>query len=91
VTDYFKRFKDIKNYYFSLSISENNLADLAFGGLRSHYKRKLEGFDFLSINQVQVRAVSLEYKFKNAKDTYKIHRSNTHVVDCESSSDDEEK
>jgi hypothetical protein len=92
VTNYFKKFKDIKNRCFSLSISEEDLVDLAFGGLRSHYKEKLEGFDFLSINQVQVRALSLQYKFKNSKDTYKTHRSNTHVVDCESnSSDDKEK
>jgi hypothetical protein len=68
------------------------LEDLAFGSLHLHYKEKLEGFDFLSINQVQVRALSLEYKFKNSKDTYITHWSNTHVVDCESdSSDDEEK
>jgi hypothetical protein len=41
---------------------------------------------------VQVRALSLEYNFKNTKDAYKTHRSNTHVVDYESnSSDDEEK
>jgi hypothetical protein len=92
VTDYFKRFKDIKNCCFSLPISKKDLADLAFGGLRLHYKEKLEGFDFLSINQVQVRALSLEYKFKNSKDTYKTHRSKTHVIDCESDTlDDEEK
>jgi hypothetical protein len=56
-----------------LSISKKDLVDLVFGGLHSHYKEKLEGFDFLSINQVQVRASSLEYKFKNTKDTYKTY------------------
>jgi hypothetical protein len=34
VLDYFKRFKDTKKCCFSLSISEEDLADLAFGGLR---------------------------------------------------------
>jgi len=41
---------------------------------------------------VQVRGLSLDYKCKNAKESYKTHRSNTHVVDCESDIlDDEEK
>ena len=29
-SDYFKRFKEIKNRYFSLIICENDFADLAF-------------------------------------------------------------
>ena len=36
--DYFKRFKDIKNHYFGLSISEIDLANLGFGGLCSYFK-----------------------------------------------------
>ena len=39
--DYFKRFKEIKNRCFSLSISEKDLADLVFNGLRSYLKEKL--------------------------------------------------
>jgi hypothetical protein len=92
ILDYFKRFKDIKNHCFNLSISEKDLADLALGGLRSHFKEKLEGYAFITANQLQVRALNQELKFENAKDTYKTHWSNTHIVDCESdSSDDEEK
>jgi hypothetical protein len=92
VLDYFKRYKDTKNHCFSLSISEKDLANLAFGGLRSHLREKPEGFDFLSINQVHVRALGQEYKFKNAKESHKTHLSNVHIVDCESDiSDDEEK
>ena len=40
-SDYFKRFKEIKNRYFSLTISKKDLADLAFNGLRSYLKEKL--------------------------------------------------
>jgi hypothetical protein len=65
------------------------LADLALGGLRSHFKEKIEGYDFITVNQLQVRALNQEFKFKNAKDTYKTHRSNTHVVDYESNSSDD--
>ena len=39
-----------------------------------------------------MRVVGLEFKYKNAKETFKTHGSNTHVVDHESDcSDDEEK
>jgi len=65
---------------------------LAFAGLQSYLKEKLEGFDFLSGNHLQMKGVGLEFKLKNAKDTYKTHRSNTHAVDHDSDcSDGEEK
>ena len=39
-----------------------------------------------------MRAIGLEFKFKNAKDSFKPQRSNTHVVENDSNcSDDEEK
>jgi hypothetical protein len=50
----------------------------------SHLQERLEGYDFLSVNQVQVRALGQEYKFKNAKESPKTHRFNMHFVDCES-------
>ena len=92
IHEYFKRFKDIKNRCFNLSISEKDLADLALVGLHSHFREKLEGFDYFSINQLQVRALGQAYRFKSGKDTYKTHRSNTHVVEYDSdSSSDEDK
>ena len=45
-----------------------------------------------SINQFQAKALSQETKFKKEKDTYKSHRSNTHIVEYDSDSlDDEDK
>ena len=64
--------------------------DLSFAGLWSYLKKKLEGFDFLLINHLQMKAVGLEFKHKNAKVAYKTHRSNTHVVDHDSNSSDGE-
>ena len=41
---------------------------------------------------MKIKALNQEYKFKNAEDTYKTHCSNTHVIEYESNtSDDEEK
>ena len=45
-----------------------------------------------SINQFQAKALSQETKFRKEKDTYKSHRSNTHIVEYDfDSSDDEDK
>ena len=69
-SDYFKRFKEIKNQCFSLTISEKDLADLAFNGLRSCLKEKLKGFEYHTVNFLQVKVVGLEFKLKKAKDTF---------------------
>ena len=75
-----------------MSLSEKDLVDLALAGLRSSYREKLDGSSFYSINQLQAKALSQETKFKKEKDTYKSHRSNTHIVEYDSdSSDDEDK
>ena len=92
VSDYFKRFKDTKNRCFNLTIPEKDLAEIALGGLRSRLRERLEGLVYYSINGLQLRAMSQVTKFKNSKDAYKPHRSNTHVVEYDSdSSSDEDK
>jgi len=90
VLDYFQRFKALKNRCFNSSLSEKDLADLAFNGLRSYLKEKLEGFDYITVNHLQMRAIGTEFKYKNLKDTFKPHRSNTHVLDHDSNSSDDD-
>ena len=46
VSDYFKRFKEVKNRCFNLSISDKDLVDVALNGLRSYLKEKLERFAY---------------------------------------------
>ena len=53
-----------------MSLSENDLADLAYNGLCSYLREKLEGFDFITVNHLQMWAIDLEFKFKNAKDSW---------------------
>ena len=75
-----------------MSLSEKDLVDLALVGFHSSYREKFDGSSFYSINQVQAKALSQETKFKKEKDTYKSHHSNTHIVEYDSdSSDDEDK
>ena len=50
IQEYFKKFKDIKNRCFNLSISDKDLVDVALNGLRSYLKEKLEGFDYFNLN-----------------------------------------
>jgi hypothetical protein len=53
VLDYFKRFKEIKNRSYNLTISEKDLANLAFQGMSSYLREKLKGHIYLSLTQLQ--------------------------------------
>ena len=90
ISDYFKRFKEVKNRCFNLSISDKDLVDVVLNGLRSYLKEKLEGFEYYNLNAMQLRAMNQEYKIKNSKDAYKPHHSNTHIVEYDSDSSNDE-
>jgi hypothetical protein len=47
VPEYLKRFREIWNRCYDLTIGER---DLAFAGLSSHLREKMEGHDFLDVN-----------------------------------------
>jgi hypothetical protein len=49
VIEYLKRFRDIKNHCFNLNISAKGSTGLAFNGLRSYLREKLEGQIFLTL------------------------------------------
>ena len=84
-----RRFKDIKNRCFNLTISEKELADLAFDGLHSYLKKELEGFEYYTINYLHMKVLGLEFRLQSAKDAHNTHRS-IHI-DCKSDSDDVKK
>ena len=69
VCDYIRRFRDIKNRCFSLTIAEKDLADLAFSGLHAHIKEKLEGQEFLGVSQVLQKALAQENRARDVKQT----------------------
>jgi hypothetical protein len=60
VTDYIKRFRDTKNQCFNLNIFDKNHVDLAYSGLTSHLREKLESHIFSDISQVLQRALDCE-------------------------------
>ena len=67
-------------------ISEKDLAELALNGLRSHIKEKLEGYEFLTVNQVLQRALAQKSRSKDAK--FEPNRLSMHVLQGESSDDE---
>jgi hypothetical protein len=60
VSAYIKRFKETKNRCFNLSITDMDLAYICLRGLRSSIRDKIEGTGFLSVAQVQIRALVVE-------------------------------
>jgi hypothetical protein len=67
VHDYIRRFRDTKNRCFSLTIAEKDLADLAFSGLLTHIKDKLEGQEFLDVNQVLQKSLAQQNRVRDVK------------------------
>jgi hypothetical protein len=70
--DYIRRFRDNKNQCFNLNIFLKDLADLAYSGLSSHLKEKIESHIFSDVSQVLQRA--LDYKSR-AKESRNFRRS----------------
>jgi hypothetical protein len=81
VSAYIKRFKETKNRCFNLSITDMDLAEICLKGLRSSIRDKIEGSDFLSVAQVQVRSLVVENRMNKEKNNFKSRHSNVHIID----------
>jgi hypothetical protein len=90
VNDYIRRFRDTKNRCFNLMISENDMADLVFNGLRSYLREKLDGHTFITFSQLQQKASTQENRSKETKDNFKHTRRNVNYVDCDFDSSTDE-
>ena len=51
VAAFIQRFRDVKNWCFSLVLSDQQLAEVAFQGLLPHIKEKYASQEFYSISQ----------------------------------------
>ena len=65
------------------------MADLVLNGLRSHLKEKLEGYEFLSVSQVQEKALVKESRANEMKDSHRMSRSRLNTVEGNAGSDEE--
>lgn len=67
-----------------MTIFEKNIANLAFVGLHSNIKEKIENFEFLSVNQF-LQKVSTVESHSNCKESQKSHHHpNMHAIECHS-------
>ena len=73
-----------------MNLAEKDLTDLAFNGLRSHIKKKLEGQDFFAVNQEHQRALAVKIRSKESQENHRHHRPNTHAIEYHSDSSDDE-
>jgi hypothetical protein len=97
VPEYLRRFRETRNKCYNLTIGEKDLVDLAFAGLSSYLKEKLEGQEFLDVNQVLQRAIVHENgardhrSYSRFRDSGSKEREKSHIncVEEESASDDD--
>jgi hypothetical protein len=67
VSNYLKRFKEVKNRCFNLSNSDSDLANFAAKGLKSALRERLKGVNFYSLDSVLVRGMAQELKLNKEK------------------------
>lgn len=70
------RFRDTKNQCFNLVLSEKDPAELAYSGLLSHLKEKLEGCDFPYVSEVLQKAVAQESQAKESRNLQRSSNGN---------------
>jgi hypothetical protein len=92
VSDYLKRFREVRNRCYNLTIAEKDLADLAFVSLMSYLKDKLDGQEFSDTNQLLQRALPYENCAKSSRfwDSTNKDKEAHHVHFLEDEHDDEE-
>jgi hypothetical protein len=67
IIDYIRRFRDIRNWCFNLNISDKDLVDLAYSGLLSHLREKLESHVFFDVSQVLQKSLDCESRDKESR------------------------
>jgi hypothetical protein len=90
VSDYLKHFKEVKNCYFNLSLTDSDLANLAARGLRPTIRERLEGVEFHTLANVLVRGMAQELKLNKEKEHSKPRWSNVHMIEYNSDISDDE-
>jgi hypothetical protein len=77
VSDYMRRFCDIRNKCYSLTIGDRDLAELAFVGLSTTMKDCMEGQDFVDVNHLLQHSLALEGRVNEYKAQSRFRETNT--------------
>jgi hypothetical protein len=92
VSDYLKRFSEVSNRCYNLTITEKDLDDLAFAGLTPYLRDKLDEQEFFDTNQLLQQALPYENCTKSSRfrDSANKDKEAHHVHFLEDEHDDEE-
>jgi hypothetical protein len=92
VSDYLKRFSEVSNRCYNLTITEKDLDDLAFAGLTPYLRDKLDEQEFFDTNQLLQQALPYENRTKSSRfrDSANKDKEAHHVHFLEDEHDDEE-
>jgi hypothetical protein len=66
ISDYLRRFREVRNRCYNLTIVEKDLADLAFASLTPYLRDKLDGQEFSDTNQLLLRVLPYENHAKSS-------------------------
>ena len=87
VHEYIQRFREMRNKCYSLSLTDAQLADLAFQGMIAPIREKFSSEDFESLSHLTQKVALHEQRFAEAR---KNSRKVNHVYPYMYGSDDED-
>ena len=87
VATFIQRFRDIKNRCFSLVLSDQQLAEVAFQGLLPHIKEKYASQEFYSISQMANRMTGEARPYEQKRGNF---QKKVNFVDCSDTSDSDD-
>ena len=93
VAENIRKFRDIRNWCYSLTISDRDLANLVFAGLLDLHKEKLDEQEFSDVSQVLQKTLANESRAKEARNLQKSNEKPNrpvYVLGCESNCSDDE-
>jgi hypothetical protein len=92
ISDYLRRFSEVRNRCYNLTITEKDLADLAFAGLSLYLKDKLDMQEFSDTNELLQCALPYENRAKCSRfrDNANKDKEKHHVNFVDEEADDEE-
>jgi len=87
VAAFIQRFRDVKNRCFSLVLSDQQLAEIAFQGLLPHIKEKYASQEFYSISQMAHRMIGEARPYEQKRSNF---QKKVNFVDYSDSSDSDD-
>ena len=88
VPDYIQRFKDMRNRYYSLGLTDSQLADIAFQGSLNPINERFSAQDFECLAHLAQNVTLHEQRFAEAKKKFKkVNHVYPYVSDFEEDND----